>query len=136
MSRRPIATAATALLHMVATPVMSSPAFAGGHISVTLTPKGRGAELISEGLHLYSLAQHRKNHARVRQNGSGNGAGISQHGSANWAEIFQRGHNHSATISQNGNGNAFGIFQFGRRTTTSAAQTGNGNVGLVLQGGW
>ena len=136
MSRRPIATAATALLLMVAAPAMSSPAFAGGHISVTLTPKGRGAELISEGLHLYSLAQHRNNHARVRQNGSGNGAGISQHGNDNWAEIFQRGHNHSATISQIGNGNAFGIFQFGRKTNTSAVQHGNGNVGLLLQGAW
>jgi hypothetical protein len=109
---------------------------AAGDVSIAITPKGKQATAIRDGLRVLSWAQHMRNQARIDQKGGGNGAGISQSGNGNWAGILQRGRGHSATVTQNGDNNAFGIFQFGRNTSTNAAQTGNGQVGLVLQAGW
>ena len=128
--------AALAVLVAFAAVQLPSAAEARRQVSVTITPHGRNAELVREGLQLYSVFERTRNRARVDQKGSGNGAAIGQSGQGNVAEVFQRGRGHSATISQTGNHNAFGIFQFGRNTSSTARQTGNDNVGLVLQGGW
>jgi hypothetical protein len=109
---------------------------AAGTVSVAVTPKGKHARAIRDGLQVLSWAQHMRNQARINQRGGGNGTAISQSGNGNWAGVFQHGRGHSATITQNGDNNAFGIVQFGRDTSTDAVQTGNGQVGLVLQAGW
>ena len=114
----------------------SAPAAAGGSLSFAVTPRGETAHVVRDGFRFYSWARDLRNRVRVDQRGSGNGAGVSQSGTGNWAGIFQRGRNHSATVTQNGNDNAYGIFQFGRNTSSAATQTGDGNVGFVLQGGW
>jgi hypothetical protein len=113
-----------------------APAEAGGSVTVTVTPKGKGAKAVKKGLTVLSKVQERRNQVRVQQNGSGNGAYVSQNGSGNWLGVFQRGSGHSATASQDGNSNTLGIFQFGKNTSTSTTQTGNGKVGLIFQGGW
>ena len=121
-----------ALLHV------AEPAHAGGRIGFTVTPKGQHAEAIRTGLALYSAARslRKKNFARVDQQGSNNGAAISQRGQDNWASVFQRGRGNSGTISQNGNNNAFALFQFGKKDNTNVSQNGDGNVGVRFEGGW
>jgi hypothetical protein len=119
---------------------LPTPASAGG-ITMMLTPGGDTAELIQQGLQIYSLVQqqkHRKkkNHAQVDQKGENNAAALSQKGAGNYGLVVQRGHGHTATVSQEGSDNALGVFQFGRNTGLDIAQTGRGNAGLVLQGGW
>ena len=135
MTRLALSTAlATAIL---AAPIAVNPAAAGhGQVSIVVTPKGRDAEFVREGMIIYSLFKGSKNRANVDQRGGGNGAAIAQHGSNNLAEVFQRGHGHSATITQTGQNNAFGVFQFGRHTTSAVSQTGNGQAGFVITGGW
>ena len=117
---------------------VAEPAHAGGRIGFTVTPKGQDAEVIRTGIALYSVARslRNKNRARVDQQGSNNGAAISQHGQDNWAGIFQCGRANSGTISQNGNNNAFALFQFGKKGNTNVSQNGDGNVGLRFEGGW
>lgn len=127
-----------ALLAIVSVPMTTPSAVAGGRVGFTVQPKGQDAELIRTGLELYSLTRswRKKNRARVDQQGSGNGAAISQHGENNNAGIFQRGHGNSASISQNGNNNAFALFQFGKNGNTAVTQNGNGNAGVRFEGGW
>jgi hypothetical protein len=105
-------------------------------VSVTLQPRGESAQVIREGLGLYSLFRDLRNRAKTDQRGRNNGAAIAQHGRGNNALVFQRGQDNSGTITQNGNQNSYGLFQFGRRNSTSVVQNGNGGVGITLQGNW
>jgi hypothetical protein len=119
---------------------LPTPASAGG-ITMMITPGGDAADLIQQGLQIYSLVQQqkhkkKKNHAKVDQKGDDNAAALSQKGAGNYGLVVQRGHDHTATVSQEGSNNALGVFQFGRNTNLDIAQTGRGNAGLVLQGGW
>jgi Curlin associated repeat len=101
-----------------------------------LTPRGQQAESIRETMRIYNWAHGAtRNRAIVDQRGTGNGAGIGQHGSGNFGAVIQRGRSNSATLAQNGNGNALAIFQVGRGNTYDASQTGNGKTGLVVQVG-
>lgn len=113
------------------------PASAGG-ITMMITPDGDTADIIQQGLQIYSIVNQRKkgNHADVKQKGRGNAAAVSQKGVDNYGVVVQRGRDHTATIAQQGRNNALGVFQFGRKTNIDVAQTGQGNLGLVLQGGW
>jgi Curlin associated repeat len=119
-------------------PFYAAPAQAknNGSVSLTISPNGRDAEVIREGLQIYSLFKSAKNRAKVDQRGAGNGAAIAQHGSGNTAEVFQRGKGNQATIEQTGNNNWFGVFQFGKKNNAVVSQNGNGRTGLILQGGW
>lgn len=115
-----------------------APASAGG-ITMMITPQGEHADIIQQGLQIYSIINQKKkkkNHAKVNQKGVGNAAAVSQRGIDNYGLVVQRGRDHTATIAQQGANNALGVFQFGRKTNIGLAQTGQGNVGLVLQGGW
>jgi hypothetical protein len=115
-----------------------APALAGGGITMTLTPDGDTADVIQQGLAIYSLVQQFKgnNHAKVNQKGHGNAAAVGQHGIDNYGLVYQRGRDHTATLAQTGRNNALGVLQFGRNTHLDVAQYGQGQVGLVLQGGW
>lgn len=116
------------------------PAFAGGSVTVSIAPQGEAAEIIRQGLQIYSIVQQqktkKKNHARIDQKGRGNAAALSQKGGNNYGLIHQRGRDHTATVAQEGWNNGFGVFQFGRNTNIDVAQIGRGKVGLVLQSGW
>ena len=114
-----------------------APASAGG-ITMMITPEGDTADIIQQGLQIYSIVNRLKknNHAKVNQKGVGNAAAVSQKGIDNYGLVIQRGRDHTATIAQQGANNALGVLQFGRKTNIDLAQTGQGNVGLVLQGGW
>jgi hypothetical protein len=122
---------------------MPAPASAGG-VTLMLTPDGESADIIQEGLRIYSIVKEqkekkkkkKKNHADVDQKGRDNAAALSQKGVDNYGLIFQRGRDHTATVAQKGERNAFGLFQFGRKTNLDVQQAGRGQVGLVLQGGW
>jgi hypothetical protein len=121
--------------------VLPAPASAGG-VTVMLTPDGDSADIIQQGLRIYSMVKEqkakkkKKNHAHVEQEGRDNAAALSQKGVDNYGVIVQRGHDHAATVSQEGEHNAFGLFQFGHNTNLDVVQAGRGQVGLVLQGGW
>jgi Curlin associated repeat len=110
-------------------------AHAGQSRTIVLTPKGRDAQAIREGLRIYSWANSARNTAIVDQRGRNNGAGVGQHGSGNFGAVVQRGHNNSATLAQNGNNNAMAIFQVGRGHSYDASQNGNGKTGIVVQVG-
>jgi hypothetical protein len=114
-----------------------APASAGG-ITMMITPQGQYADIIQQGLQIYSIVNQFKknNHAKVNQKGVGNAAAVSQKGIDNYGLVVQRGRDHTATIAQQGANNALGVFQFGRKTNIDLAQTGQGNLGLLLQGGW
>lgn len=120
---------------------ISAPASAGG-ITLMVTPDGESADIIQQGLRIYSIVQEqkekkkRKNHARVDQKGRDNAAALSQKGIDNYGLILQRGRDHTATVAQEGEHNAFGLLQFGRNTNIDVVQAGRGQVGLMLQGGW
>jgi hypothetical protein len=122
---------------------LPAPASAGG-VTVMLTPDGESADIIQQGLRIYSMVKEqkekkkkkKKNHAHVDQKGGDNAAALSQKGVDNYGVIVQRGHDHAATVAQEGEHNAFGLFQFGHNTNLDVVQTGRGQVGLVLQGGW
>lgn len=138
MARHKLFACVATLLASVAMLHIAEPAHAGGQIGFTVTPKGQDAEVIRTGIALYSVARslRHKNRARVDQQGSNNGAAISQRGQDNWARIFQRGRGNSGTVSQNGNNNAFALFQFGKKGNTNVSQNGDGNVGVRFEGGW
>jgi Curlin associated repeat len=123
------------LVAIVAITAVLTPAQADG-VSVTLRPRGESADVIREGLGIYSFFRGLQNRAKSDQRGTNNGAAIGQHGRGNNAYVFQRGRDNSGIITQNGNNNAYGIFQFGRRNSTAVAQNGNGEVGITLQGNW
>ena len=117
-------------------------AASAGSVTLMLTPHGESADLIQQGLRLYSAIEDqknrkkkRKNHAHVDQKGRDNAAGLSQNGLDNNGVIVQRGHDHAATVAQDGDHNAFGLFQFGRNMNFDVLQAGHGQVGVVLQGG-
>jgi len=120
---------------------ISAPASAGG-ITLMVTPDRESANIIQQGLRIYSIVQEqkdkkkRKNHARVDQKGRDNAAALSQNGIDNYGLILQRGREHTATVAQEGEHNAFGLLQFGRNTNIDVLQAGRGQVGLMLQGGW
>ena len=120
---------------------MSSSASAGG-VTLMVTPDGESADIIQQGLRIYSIVQEqkekkkRKNHARVDQKGRDNAAALSQNGIDNYGLILQRGRDHTATVAQEGEHNAFGLLQFGHKTNIDVLQAGRGQVGLMLQGGW
>ena len=138
MMRHTMFASIVTVLASVAMLQAADPAHAGGRIGFTVTPKGQDAEVIRTGIALYSVARSLRHHnrARVDQQGSNNGAAISQHGQGNLAGIFQRGRGNSGTISQNGNNNSFALFQFGKKGNTNVSQNGDGNVGLRFEGGW
>jgi Curlin associated repeat len=123
------------LVAVVALTAALSPAQAEG-VSITLRPRGEGAEVIRKGLGIYSVFRDLRNRAKTDQRGTNNGAAIAQHGRGNNAFVFQRGRDNSGTITQNGNYNSYGLFQFGRRNSTNVVQNGNGDVGITLQGNW
>ncbi len=108
-------------------------AIAGQSKTIILTPKGKQAQAIREGLRIYGWANNVRNTALVDQRGKNNGAGVSQNGSGNFGAVVQRGRNNSATLAQNGNNNAMAIFQVGRGHTYDASQNGNGKSGIVVQ---
>lgn len=127
--------AACMLVVMTSLAVGSAPVLAGQSKTIVLTPNGKQAEALREGLRIYGWAQAAGNRATVDQRGTGNGAGIAQHGKSNWGAIIQRGKNNSATLAQNGNNNALAIFQVGRGQRYDANQTGNGKTGVIIQVG-
>lgn len=127
-----------AIVFLVATATVSvaqSPAQAEG-VSITWRPRGENAEVIRQGLGIYSFFRDHRNRAQTNQRGANNGAAIAQRGRGNNAYVFQRGRDNSGTITQNGNNNSHGLFQFGRRNSTTVKQNGNGEVGITLQGNW
>ena len=131
----------TTLAAMIGLGTLGVPAPAsGGGVTLMLTPNGDSADIIQEGLRIYTMIKEqkekKKNHARVDQKGSDNAAALSQRGIDNYGVIVQRGHDHAATVAQEGEHNAFGLFQFGHNTNFDVVQVGRGQVGLVLQGGW
>jgi len=132
--RSAITTLMTVLIGLSA--VGAGPAAARNGFRFVWTPRGDDARFVSDGLKLYSIARHMRNHANVNQRGTDNSAVIAQSSTGNEAAVFQRGRGHAATASQDGNYNALGIFQFGRNTSTTVSQRGNGNAGLVFEGGW
>jgi Curlin associated repeat len=115
-----------------------------GSVTLMLAPNGDNADIIEQGLRIYSIVKEekekkkkkKKNHADVDQQGRDNAAAVSQEGVENYGLIVQRGRDHTATVAQEGEHNAFGLFQFGRHTNLDVMQAGHGQVGLVLQGGW
>jgi hypothetical protein len=119
-------------LSIVAPP---APALAG-HITLKITPHGKDAQVLAQGLQLYAQFQNLTNHAKVSQRGNGNAAAIGQHGSGDVAAIFQNGNGNSGGVVQNGNNDGFALFQFGKNNGGSYSQNGNGQVGVVLQAGW
>jgi hypothetical protein len=123
------------LVAIVATTAALSSAQADG-VSITLRPRGDSAEVIREGLGLYSFFRDLRNRAKTDQRGTSNGAAISQHGRGNNAVVFQRGRDNSGSVTQTGNSNFYGLFQFGRRNSKTVVQNGNGEVGITLQGNW
>ena len=107
-----------------------------GNFTLRIRPHGHDAQVLRQGLQLYSLFQNFKNHAQVNQNGSNNAAGIAQYGSGDAAAVFQNGSGNSGQIVQRGNNDAFALFQFGKNNGNVTQQNRNGEVGIVLQGGW
>jgi len=127
---------ATLLAGGIGQATLSTPAYAGGRISVNIAPdNAEDADLFSTGLRAYSLYRGFRD-ADIRQLGRGNLAGIAQYGRGNLGVIEQRGNGHSASLRQNGNDNAYGIFQFGRNTSTDVVQDGNGGSGATFSYGW
>lgn len=138
---RPVTRAILAVLLGLCTLEVPTPASAGG-VTLMLTPSGGSADLIQQGLRIYSAIEEqknkkkRKNHAHVDQKGRDNAAALSQKGRDNHGLIVQRGRDHRATVVQKGEDNVFGLFQFGRNSSLDVMQDGRGQVGLVVQGGW
>jgi hypothetical protein len=77
------------LVAMLGIGAMSPPASAGG-ITVMLSPHGDSADIIQQGLQIYSMIKEekdkkkRKNHAHVDQKGHDNAAALSQKGNDNY----------------------------------------------------
>jgi hypothetical protein len=77
---------------------LPAPASAGG-VTVMLTPDGESADIIQQGLRIYSMVKEqkekkekkKKSQAQVEQEGRDN------EGVDNYAVIVQRGHDHTAT---------------------------------------
>lgn len=127
--------AACILAVLTAGSVGAAPAFAGQSRTIVLTPKGKQAEAVREGLRVYGWANNARNTATVDQRGTRNAAGISQHGTGNFGLVAQRGQNNSANLAQNGNNNALAVFQVGRGHQAIATQTGNNKTAIIVQAG-
>lgn len=127
---------ATLVASVLAMSALTVPAQAGGSISVSLQPRNADEErAMRTGLVLYSIFNNVKSGGSIKQKGSGNAAGLAQHGSGNLGIVHQDGKGHNATLTQNGNGNAHGLFQFGRNTNGHVVQNGYG-TGATFQFGW
>lgn len=125
---RTVAAALTAALFGLA----ASPAMAGGQFSIGFAPSDpEQAEMLGLGLQVFGLVQGFSSGANVYQNGSGNSAGGSQHGSGNYGLVYQEGNGHTGTISQNGNNNSCGLFQFGNATNAQCVQNGSNQSGIT-----
>src|SRR4051812_4904730 len=113
---RTVTTAILAALLGVCTLEVPTAASAGS-ATLMLTPNGESADLIQQGLRIYSAIEEqknkkkkkRKNHAHVDQKGRDNAAALSQKGIDNHGVIVQRGHDHAATVGQDGEHNALGL---------------------------
>jgi major curlin subunit len=127
---------ATLLAGSIGQAALTTPAHAGGWLSVTYAPASDDdAGALATGLRLYSL--YRGFHgASIRQSGHGNAAGIGQNGRGDLGIIQQHGNGHSATLRQNGSDNTYGIFQFGRDTSANLEQNGDGGSGATFSYGW
>lgn len=129
-------TGRVAALVLVPLVISSLPVQAEG-FSFSFRPRGEEAEIIRNGMAIYGAVRElKKNKARVRQTGEGNGAAIGQNGRGNNAFIVQRGRGNSGTIQQNGNYNSYGLIQLGRKNATQVVQNGDGDVGFTIQGNW
>lgn len=131
-------TAAALLAGLVlAAPVATSPAQAGGQLGITITPNGPEADLaLRTGLALYGIIEGRRSSGAIRQRGHGNSAGIAQDGGGHFGIVHQDGRDHSGTIEQTGRDNAYGLFQFGRGTNATVRQSGHGGSGVTFQFGF
>jgi hypothetical protein len=139
MNRKLSTTLAAALIAVTLSPALTGAAEAGsrGSISISVSPTNHDEErLMRAGLGIYSLVQGARSASHIRQNGTGNSAGLAQNGWNNGAVIHQRGRGHEGTIQQNGNHNRYGLFQFGRNTAGHVVQNGNGGTGATFQFGW
>lgn len=114
-----------------------APAFASGSIAIGVSARDAETDrAIRTGLQLYSLFNNARTGASIRQNGTGNAAGLNQDGRRNQGFIYQEGRGHNGTIQQTGNDNAYGLFQFGRNTDAHVTQRGDGNSGATFVFGW
>lgn len=126
----PKATLAAAML------AMAAPAYAGGSISVSVQPRNADeAHAMRTGMLIYTIVNDARGGGLIRQNGSGNAAGLAQYGSGNLGIVHQEGSGHTGTLTQNGDGNAHALFQFGNNTSGHVAQNG-GDTGATFQFGW
>src|ERR1700752_4404247 len=93
----------------LATLQVPTPVSASG-TTMMITLQGKHADIIQQGLQIYSILNQSKkhNHAKVRQRGVGNAEAASQKGIDNYGLVVQRGRDHSATIAQQGSNNALG----------------------------
>jgi hypothetical protein len=106
-----------------------------GSITLKISPKGKKAKQLQQGLAIFGALQNARNVAKAYQNGNGNAIGGAQNGSGNVLGVIQEGDGHTAVATQNGGNNALGIIQFGKGTHTDVSQNG-GETGLIIQGGW
>jgi hypothetical protein len=120
----------SALVVMATQPVLA------GHVTIKDTPHDKEAQVLGEGLRLYSNLADLKNQASISQRGNGNAAAVGQHGTGDAAAIFQNGKGNAGAVTQNGNNDGFALFQFGKNNGGTYTQNGNGQVGVVLQAGW
>ncbi len=134
--RKAIATALTAAV--VGTTIFAAvPAQAGGSVSFNLQPRNAQEDrAMRTGFAVYSIVNAVKSGGTIRQNGTGNAAGLAQNGWGNFGVVHQEGSGHNGTLTQNGNGNSYGLFQFGRNTGSNVTQNGNGGTGATFQFGW
>jgi hypothetical protein len=127
-----------AVMLMLASLAAPLPASAGGGVTLFFEPHGKDAQLVQQGLAIYSMfsSHQQKNHATVTQKGTGNAAAVAQKGNNNYGLVYQNGHNQSATVSQAGYNNALGVFQFGKNNNLDYGQVGANQTGIILQAGW
>jgi hypothetical protein len=139
MNRTLASALAASVLALGATPALTGVAEANsrGSISISIAPTNAEEDrLMRAGLGIYSIVQGARSASHIRQNGTGNAAGLAQHGRNNGAVIHQEGRGHNGTVQQNGNNNRYGLFQFGRGTNGHVVQNGNGGTGATFQFGW
>jgi hypothetical protein len=127
---------ATVLAAAIGTAALTTPASAGGSISINVAPKNAQEEqAIKTGLAIYGIVNAVKG-GSIKQLGANNAAGLAQLGSGNFGVVHQEGSGHNGTLVQNGNDNAYGIFQFGKNTDAHVAQNGDGGTGATFSFGW
>jgi minor curlin subunit len=114
------------------------PATANGVISLTVNAAStEEARVLHAGLMIYRIARGIDSGAFVHQDGSLNGAALSQVASGgSVGVIHQDGNGHSATLDQRGRGQSHGIFQFGAGANARVVQTADGQAGVTVQFGF